>query len=174
MWRKIIGNKLLVTKKMWKSLLRKELNLRKFKTSAFLVKHMTPLTLFLLTWMSIDCRKFARKLYFAKKNRPLGEKYFASSIRKHFTKHFSLFYFRKIPNSYFMFMTWIDDAKNKLQKFIFLLAVWNPMDNLMQSKLIKFANDIFVFLTPHYSNKKNSISVFFCWEARKTYLAYVG
>ena len=121
MWRKIIGNKLLVTKKMWKSLLRKDLNLRKFKTSAFLVKHMTPLTLFLLTWMSIDCRKFARKLYFA------------SSIRKHFTKHFSLFYFRKIPNSYFMFMTWIDDAKNKLQKFIFLLAVWNPMDNLMQS-----------------------------------------
>lgn len=149
---------------MWKSLLRKDLNLRKFKTSAFLVKHMTPLTLFLLTWMSIDCRKFARKLYFA------------SSIRKHFTKHFSLFYFRKIPNSYFMFMTWIDDAKNKLQKFIFLLAVWNPMDNLMQSKLImiKFANDIFVFLTPHYSNKKNSISVFFCWEVRKTYLAYVG
>ena len=107
---------------MLKSLLRKDLNLRKFKTSAFLVKHMTPLTLFLLTWMSIDCRKFARKLYFAKKNDLLGKiillPLYASILQKTF--HFC---FSKIPNSYFMFLTWIDDAKNKLPKFIFFFLL---------------------------------------------------
>ena len=159
---------------MLKSLLRKDLNLRKFKTSAFLVKHMTPLTLFLLTWMSIDCRKFARKLYFAKKTTSWG-KVFCFLYTQAFYKKLFTFVLVKFQIRTLCFWHGLMMLKINFQNsfFFFLLAVWNLMDNRIQ-QADKVCEWYFCFSNFTLFQQKNSISVFFCWEARKTYLAYVG
>ena len=161
MWRKIIGNKLLVTKKCGKV----------FWGKSSIYGNSRPVPSWLNIWLLWhffylrECQLTVENLQGSCILLPL----YASILQNTF--HFFIlekFQIRTLCLWHGLMMLKI----NFKSSFFYLLCeiLWI----ILCRAVIKFANDIFVFLTPHYSNKKNSISVFFCWEVRKTYLAYVG